>query len=75
MWISDKSSVKSKLKEEIKEGVATKIHDDLIIGGESQKDTIPQYTKILEKLHLANLKVEPEKTTIFPESCDIAGWI
>merc|ERR1712112_224162 len=27
------------------------------------------------KLDLANLKVEPQKVNIFPQSADVAGWI
>ena len=51
------------------------MQDDLIIGGDNQTETAHNYVQVLHKLHLANLKVELEKTTIFPESCDVAGWI
>ena len=33
------------------------------------------YIKILEKFYLSNLRVEPEKTIIFPKTADISGWI
>ena len=33
------------------------------------------YIRVLSKLDLANLRVEPQKVNIFPESVDIMGWI
>ena len=51
------------------------MQDDLIIGGDDQRSAAHNYVRILHKLYLANLKVEPEKTTIFTESCDVVGWI
>ena len=63
------------LKDELTEGIVTKLQDDLIIGGDNQEDAARNYIHILHKFHLANLKVEPEKTNIFPDSCDVAGWI
>ena len=63
------------LGEDIKEGRATKIQDDIIIGGNSQLEASQNYIRILEKFYLANLRAEPEKTIIFPKSADISGWI
>ena len=63
------------LKDELREGIVTKIHDDLVIGGNTQQEAVPNYIRILNKLHLGNLGVEPEKVVIFPESADIAEWI
>ena len=63
------------LGEDIKEGRATKIQDDIIIGGQDQLEAAQNYIKILEKLHLSNLRAEPEKTIIFPKKADISGWI
>ena len=63
------------LKDELKEGIVMKIYNDLVIGGNSLEEVVPNYTPVLHKFHLANIKVEPEKTVIFPESCDIAEWI
>ena len=63
------------LKDELTEGIVTKLQDDLIIGGDNQEDAARNYIRILHKFHLANLKVEPEKTNIFPDSCNVAGWI
>ena len=63
------------LMDELKEGIVMKIYNDLVIGGNSLEEVVPNYTPVLHKFHLANIKVEPEKTVIFPESCDIVGWI
>ena len=63
------------LGQELKEGRAIKIQDDIIVGGNTQLEAATNYIRILEKLFLANLRVEPTKTLIFPKSADIAGWI
>ena len=63
------------LSKEIKEGKAVKIQDNIIVGGDTQLEAATNYILILEKLFLANLRVEPNKTIIFPKSADIAGWI
>ena len=31
------------LKDELREGVVTKIHDDLVIGGDTQQEAVPNY--------------------------------
>ena len=63
------------LDDDIKEGRATKIQDDIIIGGQTQLEAAHNYIKILEKFYLSNLRAEPEKTIIFPKTADISGWI
>ena len=63
------------LKEEMKDGIIMKIQDDIVIGGDTQLQAAHNYVSVLNKLHLANLRVEPRKVVIFPESTDIAGWI
>ena len=63
------------LGEDIKEGRATKIQDDIIIGGQDQLEAAQNYIRILEKFYLSNLRAEPEKTIIFPKKADISGWI
>ena len=60
---------------EIKEGKAIKIQDDIIIGGNTQLEAATNYILILEKIFLANLRIEPSKTLIFPKTADITGWI
>ena len=59
------------LGDEIKEGRATKIQDNIIIGGNTQLEAAQNYVRILEKFYLANLRAEPEKTIIFPKLADI----
>ena len=48
----------------MKEGIITKIQDDIIIGGDTQLQTAR--VRVLTKLHLTNLQVEPQKVIIFP---------
>ena len=57
------------------EGRMARIQDDIVIGGIDQEDAFATYKKVIEKCNKANLKVEPAKTHIFPDSADIAGWI
>jgi hypothetical protein len=63
------------LKEELKEGICTKIVDDIYIGGATQVEAALNYVRILSKLHNANLKITPTKTHIFPSSVDVLGWV
>ena len=48
------------LKEEMKEGIITKIQDDIVIGGDKQIQAARNYIRILHKLQLANLRVKPQ---------------
>ena len=63
------------LKQEMQEGLCTKIVDDIYIGGQSQRETALNYVRILEKFKNANIKITPEKTTIFPKTVDVLGWV
>ena len=63
------------LKEEMQEGICSKIVDDIYIGGKTQKETALNYVRILAKFHNANLKISPNKTSIFPKSVDVLGWV
>ena len=54
------------LKDELKEGIITKIHNDLVIGGNSQEEAVLNYIRVLHKLYLANLNMDPAETNIFP---------
>ena len=62
------------LKEELKDGICTKIVDDIVVGGNTDVETAMNYFRVLAKLSNANLKITPEKTHIFPKSADILGW-
>ena len=63
------------LGEELKEGICTKIVDDIYVGGEDQRTALVNYTRILAKLKNANLKISANKTHIFPASADVLGWV
>ena len=63
------------LKEELKEGICAKIVDDIYIGGKSEKQAALNYIRILAKFQNANIKITPEKTSIFPTSVDVLGWV
>lgn len=55
--------------------VEPKMQDDLIIGGDNQREAAHNYKTNIYKLFLANIKVEPEETKIIPECCDITSWV
>ena len=63
------------LKEEMAEGITAKIVDDIYVGGQTQKEAAVNYTRVLAKFHNANIKVSPNKTSIFPASVDVLGWV
>ena len=63
------------LKEELKEGIACKIVDDVYVGGATQEEAAVNYARILAKLSNANLKITAEKTKIFPKTADVLGWV
>ena len=63
------------LKQELQDGICAKIVDDVIVGGDTQEEAAKNYVRILSKLHNANLKIAPEKTSIFPKEADILGWV
>ena len=62
------------LKEEIKDGICTKIVDNCYVGGSSQEEAASNYERVMAKLHKANMKITPEKTFIFPKQADVLGW-
>ena len=62
-------------KEEMMEGRMARIQDDIVIGGVDQEQAFETYKQIIYKCDKANLKVEPARTHMFPDSADIAGWI
>ena len=59
----------------LKEGICAKITDDIYVGGQSQEEAAANYIRILRKLALANLKVSPAKTKIFPHEASVLGWV
>ena len=63
------------LKEELQKGICCLLIDDVIVGGATEEEAANNYILILQKLALANLKVSPAKTHIFPDQVDILGWV
>ena len=63
------------LKPELQDAICCKIVDDVVVGGDTQEEAAANYYRVLSKLHLANIKITPDKTTIFPKSADILGWV
>ena len=63
------------LSQEMKEGMITKIQDDIVIDSDTHTQTNRNYIRVLNKLDVANLRVKPQNVVIFPLSADIAGWI
>ena len=63
------------MKEEMQQGIITKIQDDIMIGGDTQLETAKNYIRVLQKLALANVCIKPQKFVIILESANIAGWI
>ena len=61
------------LKDEIKDGICTKIVDDCYVGGSTQEEAASKYARVIKKLHKANIKISPEKTYVFPKNADILG--
>ena len=62
------------LKEEMKDGICTKIVDDCYVGGSTQEEAASNHERVMAKLHKANMKITPEKTFIFPKQADVLGW-
>ena len=57
----------------IQEGYVAKIADDLYCGGETPKEHLCTWTKVLEQLDKCNLS--PTKIVICPKSTTILGWV
>ena len=61
------------LKDEMREGICAKITDDIYMGGQTQREMAINYIRILRKLAMANLKISPAKTKIFPQEASVLG--
>ena len=57
------------LSHEMKEGIITKIQDDIVIGGDTQTQCARNYIRVLNKLDLANLCVKPQKVSRIRRNC------
>ena len=62
------------LGEELKNGIASRLADNLYVGGITPQEAIENYAHVLSKLQNANLKISPSKTKIFLKSVDVLGW-
>ena len=60
---------------ELMSGIATKVADDLLVGGKTKDDAINNWNTVLSKLNEANLKLSPNKVRIFPDETTIFGWL
>ena len=70
-----KELVAKVLGEEIAQGKCKVVADDLVIGGPTKDIAIDNYQAVLTKLSQSNIKLTPEKTTIFPDEATIHGWL
>ena len=59
----------------IAEGIMTKIADDLITGGNTIKELLENWFKLLLRCFENNLKLAASKTFICPKTINIIGWI
>ena len=62
------------LGEDMSDGHCTALRDDIIVGGDSVDEATANFASVLEKLHLNNLKLSPNKIRIFPSDTDIYGY-
>ena len=57
----------------LQDGIATKIADDLYVGGNSPRELLQNWTKVLQALHKCDLHLSASKTIINPKSTIILG--
>ena len=57
--------LKRVLGEEISAGYCVSIRDDIVIGGNTIDEAINNYSSVLSKFHLNNLKLSPSKRWLF----------
>ena len=60
---------------ELQEGFVMVNADDMYVGGNDISELLSNWSKVLEKMHLNNLKLNGVKTVICPVETDILGWI
>ena len=61
--------------DQLMEGVATKIADNLYCGGNTLDELYTNWGKILHSLNTCNLKLSSTQTVINPKSVTILGWV
>jgi hypothetical protein len=63
------------LGELLQEGVVTKIADDLYCGGDTPKELLSNWIRVLQALDRNDLSLSASKTVVCPKSTTILGWI
>ena len=59
----------------LREGIVTKLADDLYCGANTPEELCQNWRRVLEALSLNGLCLSPSKTKIAPTKCTILGWI
>ena len=59
----------------LQEGVVAKLADDLYCGGDSPQELLHNWSRVLDALHLCNLRLSAKKTRACPKTTTILGWV
>ena len=59
----------------LQDGSVAKIADDLHCGGNTPQELLHNWQRVLQALHLCNLRLSAHKTIICPKTTTILGWI
>ncbi|RLC16966.1 MAG: hypothetical protein DRI57_10490 [Deltaproteobacteria bacterium] len=59
----------------LQDGVIAKLADDLYCGGNSPKELLHNWQRVLEAFHKCGMRLSPTKTVIAPKTTTILGWI
>ena len=59
----------------VRDGKVCKLADDLVIGGDSVEEAHDNFTEVLHRFQVNNLKLSPTKTSVAPKSVSILGWV
>ena len=59
----------------LKDGIVTKIADDLYCDGNSPGELLSNWKKVLQALHKCHLRLSAPKTIINPQSTTRLGWV
>jgi hypothetical protein len=59
----------------LQQGIVAKLADDLYCGANSPEELLVNWTKTLECIRKAGLKLSPSKTIVCPKTTTVLGWI
>ena len=59
----------------VQQGVVAKLADDLYCGGETVRDALENWSRVLAALDKNGMKLSAAKTVICPKTTDILGWV